>query len=186
MPLAVFPLLFAVQQSVEGVLWLYLPGATMQSPETLSLAMIFIVFAEIMWPVLTPIAVLMIEPERRRRQILRGLALLGLVVAGYLLHAILDSPIKAKIYDNNIRYFNDFYYLIPYRLLYVTAITGPLLLSSHRTVQTFGVLVFMGFTLSLYLFFGTLISVWCFFAAAASGVLYFHFSHPRTVLAKGR
>jgi len=50
----------------------------------------------------------------------------------------------------------------------------------HRPIQAFGVLAFLDYVLSLYLFIGTLISVWCFFAAAMSGVLYFHFSKLRT------
>lgn len=181
MPLAAFPLLFAIQQFVEGLLWVFLPGAAQGSFTIMALATLFIVFAEIIWPILTPVAVLMVESDRRRRQILCGFTLLGFLVAGYLLYAILTSPVSAEIYNHSIRYFNNFPYLLSYRLVYAVAIAGPLLLSSQRTIQIFGALVFIGYVMSLYLFIGVLISVWCFFAAAASGVLYFYFLHPRTV-----
>lgn len=179
--LAVFPLLFAIQQSIEGLLWLSLSGTNTDSPQIRLLSTLFIIFAEIIWPVLTPAAVLMSEPERTRRAILRFLAALGLMVAGYLLYAALASPFSADIRNHNIHYFNDFSYLLPYRLFYVIAVSGPLLLSSWRTLQTFGVLVFLGYVISLYGYSGGLISVWCFFAAAASGTLYFHFHRPRAV-----
>jgi len=180
-PLAAFPLLFATQQSIEGLLWVFLPSVTQSASIVTVLAMLYTVFAEILWPIMTPIAVLMVETDRPRRRIMRGLALTGLLVAGYMLFAMLTSPITAEIYHHSIRYFNDFPYLLPYRLVYVLAICGPLLLSSQRTIQTFGALVFLGYLMSLYFYIGVLISVWCFFAAAASGVLYFHFQRPRPV-----
>ncbi len=180
-PLAAFPVLFALQQFFEGLLWVKLPGSAPQAPEIVTLAMLFIVFAEVVWPLLTPIAVLMVEPERKRQQILYGLTLLGLLVSGYLLFAILTSPVNAEIHNQSIRYFNDFPYLLQYRLVYVISICGPLILSSQYTIQIFGILVFLGYVLSLYIYIGVLISVWCFFAAATSSVLYFHFARPRPV-----
>ena len=179
--LASFPFLFAFQQFFEGLLWILLPDAPQGTPVISALAMLFIVFAEIIWPVMTPIAVLMIETDPQRRRILRGLTLLGLLVSAYLLYALLTSPVSAEIHNHSIRYFNDFPYLVSYRLVYVMPICGPLLLSSQHTVRIFGALVFLGYVMSLYLYIGVLISVWCFFAAAASGVLYFHFQRLRPV-----
>ena len=60
-PLASFPLMFALQQFIEGLLWILLPDAPQGTPVISALAILFIVFAEIIWPVMTPIAVLMIE-----------------------------------------------------------------------------------------------------------------------------
>ncbi len=180
-PLACFPLLFAIQQFIEGLLWLLLPDAPSGASVIAVLAMLFIVFAEIIWPVITPIAVLMTETDPQRRRILLGLGLVGLTASSYLLYAILAAPVSAEIYSHSIRYFNDFPYLVPYRLVYVMAICGPLLVSSQHTIQIFGVLVFLGYVMSLYLYIGVLISVWCFFAAAASGALYFHFQRLRPV-----
>lgn len=182
-PMAAFPALFAVQQFAEGLLWVYLPHAdtNLQSPAAIALAIVFILVAEVVWPILTPIAVLMIEPDWRRRRALRFLGLLGLLVGSYLFYAILSASVTPQIVNQSIRYFNDFPYLVEYRLFYVMAICAPLLLSSQRAIQAFGALVFLGYLMSLYFFITTLISVWCFFAAAACGVLYFHFSRPRLV-----
>jgi hypothetical protein len=178
--LASFPLLFAVQQFAEGILWLTLPGAAAGEAEFAIAAMLFIVIAESVWLALTPIAVLMLEEDRRRRRILYWLAGLGLLVGAYLLYAALASPLQTDIYDRNIRYFNNYPYLTPSPLFYVMAVGAPLLISSHTVVRLFGVIVIMGFAMSLYLYIDTLVSVWCFFAAAASGILYFHFQRPHT------
>lgn len=181
LPLASFPLLFAFQQFAEGLVWLSLHGQASGVIGPGAPAMIYILFAEVLWPVLTPVSILMIEADARRLRLLRGLVLAGLLVAAYLFYAIIRAPVSAEIVDGNIRYFNDFPYLTPHRLLYVIAICGPLLLQSQNSIRLFGVLVFIGYVMSLYLYIGVLISVWCFFAAAASGVLYFHFLRQRPV-----
>lgn len=176
-PLASFPLLFAFQQFAEGLVWLSLHDSAGGAIDPAAPIMLFILFAEVLWPILTPISILMIEPDRQRQRLLRGLAFIGLLVAGYLFHASLNSPVSAEIHNGSIRYFNDFAYLTSYRFLYVVAICGPLLLQSRNSIRVFGVLVFLGYVASLYLYTSVLISVWCFFAAAASGVLYLHFPH---------
>jgi hypothetical protein len=71
--LAAMPLLFAAQQAVEGALWLQLPaGAGRDAVAALSSC--FLVFAKVLWPAYVAPAVLLIEPDLRRRRVLYALA----------------------------------------------------------------------------------------------------------------
>ena len=66
LPLAATPLLFALQQSIEGLLWLNLPLAPDGSLSTV-LTFLYLFFAEAFWPLYAPIAVWLIEPSEHRR-----------------------------------------------------------------------------------------------------------------------
>ena len=63
LPFAATPLFFAVQQGIEGLLWLNLPLAPDGHLST-ALAFSYLVFAEAFWPVFVPIAVWLIEPSQ--------------------------------------------------------------------------------------------------------------------------
>ena len=55
-PLASVPVIFATQQTIEGVLWLLLPTGS-EPALTGSLANIFAFCALVIWPLLSPLAV---------------------------------------------------------------------------------------------------------------------------------
>src|SRR5579863_7518144 len=79
LPLAVIPILFAVQQGIEGLLWLYLPTAPEDSTSTF-LTYAFLLFAEVLWPVYAPMTAWIIEPEPRRRRLMVLCVVIGLGV----------------------------------------------------------------------------------------------------------
>ena len=57
---AAIPLLFGVQQILEGALWLTFPVNAPVSNMVLTYAYSF--FSHVLWPIYVPIAVLLIEP----------------------------------------------------------------------------------------------------------------------------
>lgn len=67
---AAMPLFFAGQQFIEGLLWLALlvPERTQYW-----LTQGYSVFVGVLWPILTPLALWMIEPEPRRRRARYGM-----------------------------------------------------------------------------------------------------------------
>lgn len=172
--MAAVPLLFAVQQAIEGALWLQL-GKTGNAAHVGALSQAYLIFAEVLWPVWIPLAVLLIEPDKSRRFAMTGIAILGIALGAWLFVRIIDVPAAARIVGHSIRYTGDDalvrWTLVPY-LLCTCAV---LFLSSHHLVRLFGAIVAVGFGVSAWAHYGTLISVWCFFAAAASTVLYLHF-----------
>jgi len=178
LPLAVFPLLFAAQQAVEGFLWLELPR-----PEASRLRPVLVhafqAYAEIFWPVFAPLAALLIEPVRWRRWAIGCCLAMGASLALFLLIKMIQYPYFAFIAGGHIIYRNDYDYPMGIEVPYVLATVGSLLLSSGKAVQLLGIVVLIFFAASFVLTRDAYISVWCFFAALASIMVYLHVSDVR-------
>lgn len=173
-PFAAIPLLFAVQQLTEGLLWL---GFGWDTP-TLNavLTQLYSLFSHVLWPVYVPLAAWLLEPPGPRRRALRMVWAGGIAVGAYLLYNMFANPIVARPVGNHIDYDSPHFYVAVVITLYLTATTASMLLSSHRVMKLFGVLALAG-ALAAYLFYARwFISVWCFFAAVLSLVVYLHFS----------
>jgi hypothetical protein len=173
-PLAATPIVFALQQGIEGALWLTLPAAP-DGAIASGLTVIYLLVAEVFWPVYVPIAALLIEPSAQRRQLMAVCLLSGLTVAGYLLWRILTVPHGAVIVDYHIVYASPYGHSNAFGAAYLAATALALLLSSQRMVVVLGAIVLAG-SAAAYVFYRlSFVSVWCFFAAAASGVIVLHF-----------
>lgn len=171
---AAVPLLFAAQQAVEGFLWLELTS-TAGTANATGLAFTFLLFAEVLWPVYPALAVLAIEQDPQRRRLMSGIAAMGCVLSIYLLSNLIANPPAAIIRDHSIAYPGETNPLSLRQLPYLVCTCIPALLSSHRSIQTFGIIIVIGFAVSAYAYFAVFVSVWCFFAAAGSALLYIHF-----------
>ncbi len=171
---AAVPVLFAVQQAVEGFLWLELSGGN-GSSAIANLTFTFLIFALVLWPIYSALAVLSIEPDNWRRVVLTGIAVSGCLLSVYLLGALVNDPPVAVIRGHSIAYPSDVSPFSWLQMPYLLCTCGPSLLSSHKTIRAFGLIVLLGFSVSAYAYYWAFISVWCFFAAAGSSVLYFHF-----------
>ena len=189
LPLGVIPFVFAIQQGVEGAIWIGL--ASDSSALALNhLSKAFLIIGEALWPMLVPLAVLAAEPIPKRRRILASLALLGagLFAAFSLLIAVAEYT--PEIQNGCIRYGGKIAWPIdtpvyplssgePWRLSsldwtvapYALITIGSLFLSSHAAVRAFGLVSMIGLAVSLALYRETLVSVWCFFAALGSVTL---------------
>jgi hypothetical protein len=174
--LAAVPLLFAFQQAVEGALWLQFSGEG-GGASIAALSLVFLSFAKVLWPGYGALAVLLIEPDRRRRSILGAIATIGFVLSAYLLADLVREPPAVFIRDHSIAYSSDVNPLSWWQMPYLLCTCAPLFISSHRTIQVFGAVILLGFAVSAYAYLATFISVWCFFAAGGSALLYFHFRH---------
>lgn len=171
---AAVPLLFAAQQAVEGLLWLQLSSGH-GGADTVELALTFLVFAEVVWPIYPALAVLAIEPVQQRRMLMSALAVMGGILSAYLLvNLVSDTPV-ATVRGHSIAYREEASPISWQQVPYLICTCAPALLSSHRAIQAFGLVILLGFAVSAYAYFGVFISVWCFFAAAGSTILYFHF-----------
>jgi len=104
---AAIPMLFGLQQITEGFVWLALqsPGheLLLQVP-----AYIFLTLALVCWPTMMPLAVLLMERSEKRRRVLYGSLVVGIVVSlGYGL-IMLVYEVTAQISNLHILYGIDF------------------------------------------------------------------------------
>lgn len=174
LPLAAAPILFAVQQSIEGLLWLTLPSAP-DGAVAHGLTLLFLFFAEVFWPVYAPLTVLLIEPDERRRRLICLCLAIGAVTAAYLLWTILSRDPTALIVDGHIVYGPKAPPSVALALGYLAATGLPLILSSRRTIVALGTIILIGCVTAYAFYWEAFLSVWCFFAAAASMVILGHF-----------
>ena len=180
LPFAATPLLFAFQQTVEGLLWLNLPNAPDGSLTTV-LTFLYLFFAEAFWPLHAPLAVWLIEPSVHRRNLMVVCLGVGAGVGAYLLWWLLGHPHIATIQDGHIVYVTEYRHIDAVGVAYLAATGLPLLLSSQRTVVVLGAIVLAGLVVAYAFYWEAFVSVWCFFAAAASVVILCHleWSHRR-------
>ncbi len=172
LPLATLPLLFSIQQLLEGLVWIAGPEAGPDVVTRLSLAYMF--FAWVAWPVWVPVSCFFVERGRRKN------IYLAFAVAGGMLGSLQYVPyfahqgwLTTTFLDYAISYGGtELLDLIVSREvtygIYVTVVIAPLLLSSDGEVRIFGALV-TAVLLTTYLFFTyAYVSVFCFGGALMS------------------
>ena len=170
--LATLPLLFSMQQLLEGLVWI--AGRTAE-PEVLTrLSLAYMFFAWVAWPVWVPVSCFFVERGRRKNMYL------AFAVAGGMLGALQYVPyfahegwLTTTFLDYAISYGGtELLDLIVSREvtygIYVTVVIAPLLLSSDREIRVFGALV-TAVLLATYFFFSyAYVSVFCFGGAVMS------------------
>jgi hypothetical protein len=174
-PFAALPLLFALHQFIEGFVWLGLEGKI--GPVTTSnFVLLFILYAKGILPLLIPLSVTLMEPAGWRRTATTALTVLGAILCGWILWAVIAHGSSAVVEHHSIHYHNHRTGGLLIRAIYVLTTCGALLLSSHRVVRWFGILNVAGLSVVFLVMSYAFASVWCFYAATLSMILYWQFS----------
>ena len=174
---AAIPLLFAIQQLVEGVVWLTF---NFDAPLLNTLMThVYSFFSHVLWPAYIPLAVYMLEPPGRRRRALIPVVAIGAAVSTYLLYMLVVYSVVSRPIGQHVEYDSPHFYAAAVMLLYLVSTTVSPLVSTHRMVKVFGALALLSFGAVYYFYTAWFISVWCFFAALLSSVIYFHFVLPQ-------
>ena len=171
-PFAMVPLLFGVQQLIEGILWL-----TFQFDVPLirmTMTYVFTLFSHVLWPVFIPLSIMLVEPVAWRKKTLGVFLFTGIAVGLYLLYFIVKYPVTAQV-NCNIVYVLPHFNKLPVMALYLAATCVGSFFSSHRMIVLFGVLALLLFMVAYWFYTVAFYSVWCYFAALLSGVIYLHF-----------
>lgn len=170
---ASIPFLFAIQQFAEGFVWLALtkPG------EFISLKIstyAFLLFSDIVWPIMIPLSVLLMEENVKRKKILGAVVALGIILALYYSCCLLIFPVDPELIDCHINYDGTFpkMFEIPAFLIYVTVTIVPLFVSTVKRMRWLGVSMFLACVVSVFFYIQVVTSVWCFFAAILSGMIF--------------
>jgi hypothetical protein len=174
---AAIPLLFAIQQLTEGLVWLSfawgVPWVTAWSTQVYSF------FSHVLWPVYVPVAALLVETEVSRRRVLLLVCAAGLGVGAWLLYSMFAFPIKAVPVGGHIEYASPHFFAALSIGLYLLATTVSLIVSSHPWLRLFGALALVSWMLAYAFYARWFISVWCFFAAVLSVLIVMHFLERR-------
>ncbi len=170
---ASIPLLFALQQFTEGFVWMSLMHPKYAAMEH-SATILFLFFAQVLWPLFVPLSMFIMEKNKARKTILMSFAILGIVVALYRFYWLLDINIQAKIIENHITYKfdtrSDFtkYYSVVY---FLTTVVSTFI-STVKKMKILGIAILLSVIISRIFFYHYFISVWCFMAAIISVFVY--------------
>jgi len=170
---AAIPLIFGIQQFAEGILWITLKSGE-HDPLQAAATYVFLVTALVIWPVMIPLAMWLIEENRQRKRILTGLLLVGALLGLYYAFCLIAYDVTPRIQSFHIQYIDEFpAQLVPVAFgCYLISTVLPLFVSSVRRMWVFGVLIVLSCLVTAVFFSVYLTSVWCFFAALISGVIF--------------
>src|ERR1700741_3685654 len=166
---ASIPLLFGIQQAIEGILWISLthlhysywqPAATC----------IFLFFAIVVWTTWVPLSFLLLEADPFRKKLLRIVSVLGIFTSCFLGYRLIAYDVSAEISGHHI------YYDVPVSrlsgiangVMYIVAVILPCFISGIKKTKTLGIILVSSLLVSRFFYQEYLISVWCFFAAVLS------------------
>lgn len=182
LPFAMIPLLFGIQQTIEGMLWL---SFRFDAPLlNLTMTYLFTLFSHVLWPIYVPFAIGQMETVAWRKKVLSAFQIAGCTVGLYLLYFIVRFPVSSEINEHMV-------YVLPYVKehpvleLYLAATCFCAFFSSHRIVNIFGGLALLLFMLAYWFYTVAFFSVWCFFAAILSIVIFLHFKFTSRILSVG-
>src|ERR1035438_6551053 len=183
--LAWIPVLLGAHQFIEALVWLWLQGHVPRGIGHVAL-WAYLLIAFVVLPVFIPVAVIALEPTRRRRQMMVPFALIGTAIAATLFAAMVRGPVSVKLAPYHLSYsirLPDGFLIVA---LYVVAVCGPLLVSGYRNVALFGIVNLVAVVIIARLTISRLASVWCGWAAVSSGAITLHcrFAKPHPHSAK--
>ena len=171
--LAWIPVLLGAHQFIEALVWLWLQGHVPGGIGHVAL-WAYLLIAFVVLPVFIPLAVIALEPTRRRKELMAPFALIGTVVAAILLAAMVRGPVSVKLAPYHLSYsirLSDGLLIVA---LYVVAVCGPLLVSGYRNVALFGIVNLVAVIIIARLTISGFASVWCGWAAITSGAITWH------------
>jgi hypothetical protein len=170
---ACIPLFFAAQQFIEGCVWLsFAPmfNASMNLYGTYG----FLIFAELIWPLWIPVAMIMVENRRKRHKIQMLFVAIGLTEAIYQFYNFLNYPVHSQIIGHHIYYTianpQTFKYIEP--VFYAMAIIVSPFFTSIKRMWIVGLATGISCLITILFYQHYLVSVWCFFASAISISVY--------------
>jgi hypothetical protein len=171
--LATLPLLLGGHQLVEAFIWW---GTDGRVPHTVGRAAlwIYLLIAFVVLPILVPLAVVALEPTRRRRLQLAPFVLLGAGVAAVLLNAMLRAPIDVIAHSYHLEYTSSISHGGVVVVLYIIAVCGALLFSGYRRIEIFGFANLAAIAVLAWVTLDGLPSLWCGYAALSAGAIALH------------
>ncbi len=178
---AAIPFLFGLQQLAEGVLWITLKSGGEELVQNVA-AHLFLVAALIVWPLMVPASIWMMEEVKKRKKILAGLMAAGGILSLFYTICLIFYKITPQIQSFHIVYLNNFPNLLAGGsfVIYFAATVVSIFVSSVKRMWLFGVLITISLAVTGLFYQEYLTSVWCFFASLMSVSIYWVLSESRS------
>lgn len=169
----VIPLIFAVQQFAEGCLWLILQNPDNEVIRKIS-TYTFLIAADIIWPSMIPLSILLMEKKESRKKILKILLVIGIIVSTYYAALLMIFNVVPRIENCHIKYISAAPKITGHIafLLYLIVTLTPLFITTVRRMYILGILMFLSILVTVIFYIGNITSVWCFFAAVLSVAIF--------------
>jgi len=173
MLLAGIPFIFGIQQFSEGVVWVTLKsgGHAWLLNEAVHL---FLITALVIWPMMIPLAMWLMEKAEKRKRILVGLMITGGILSIFYSFCLVSYDVTSQIQSFHIQYI--YYFPSPLATIasgfYLVSTVLPLFVSSIKRLWLMGALITVSYFASAIFYSQYLTSVWCFFAAVISVVIF--------------
>jgi hypothetical protein len=179
--LAVIPVLFGVQQFLEGFVWLSATYESLSGFLKFS-TYAFIFFAWMIWPIYIPFTIWKLEKQTIRKKILLVFVLIGLLEISIFAYVMLRYGIHAEVQELCINYRigieSESAWIIA--LVYLILTTFSHFISSSRKIWILGIVNIIAYCITKIYFQDHVISVWCFFAAISSLIILWIITSTRT------
>lgn len=170
--MAITVVAFAVQQVLEGFMWLNIDS---NQELTITLAKVFLFFSHFYWPIAMPLKAFLTENKKQKKKIYLITTSVATIFAAFLYFPLIygENKVLVEIVRNSIQYdMNLFYDSFVSRkitgVIYALFIVLPLITSSDKHMKHFGWLIILGGLPTYFFYYHAFTSVWCFFAAVAS------------------
>lgn len=181
MLVAAIPVLFAVHQVAEGVVWLTLGGAAPAAWQRPAM-FLYLTVAKAVWPLWVPLAMLAAERAAGYRRVLIPSLVIGVVSALYQAYLLIVYPVSASVTaTHHIHYDVASPRMAQWlsAVLYFVPTVFPPFFSSLPLMRVVGAGIFGSFIFAAVYYREALGSVWCFFAAFISVLIWFAVRVPR-------
>ncbi|MFE3868581.1 DUF6629 family protein [Flavobacterium sp. LS2P90] len=162
---ACIPIIFCVQQFVEGFLWLALTKPFF-SPLQQITTYILLFLSQVVWPLWIPYAALKLEKEQENIIFQRVLLAIGVLIAFYLGYCLMNYSVEAKISGHTISFSQNYpmKYSIPAGLLYIIATVAPPLFLTIRKVWLLSITTIISYMVTTIYYEDYIVSVWSLFS----------------------
>lgn len=180
---ATAPMFFAIQQALEGIVWITLNKGDTTSVLSKIGVYGFLIIAGAFWPTAIPWSLYKLEKNRNRKHLLFYNFIIGSIIA---IMCLLNLIINGMVPQNAHHHINYIYkslpnYIVPYiniieqtiRAFYCLVTIGSFFISTISGMWILGIIGIIAFIVAYTFYCLAFGSVWCFFAAIASLTTYY-------------
>ena len=168
--IAALPIALGLHQIDETFVWWWLQGHVGSGVGEVAM-WIYLVFALVVLPVLVPLMVFFFMRRSLRRWRVAPFVVLGIVVSGFLLEAMLVGHPEARLGAYHLAYTIGLRHGTFIIGLYIVATCGPMLASGFRPMVWFGAANLVAVIVLALLCASGFTSLWCFYAALVGGAV---------------